>query len=218
MPSMVSFATAMLLFASSISAHFIVKYPPTVGPFNDDQEPNAPCGGYSPNISAVAITDFHVDGDAIATSLTHTQGTWLYRVTADPEAKGNWTEIYPIFQQSGQGLFCDPHVTVPHEFIGKKGYIGLISHAVDGFLWQCAGVNFVEGTGTAPDVCHNDTGVTTSFVDDQPLSAQLNNSGDVTPPERSANLGVSGKSESLQTLGGMLTVAVIAVLGGMFAI
>ncbi|KAI0841463.1 hypothetical protein F5Y06DRAFT_259564 [Hypoxylon sp. FL0890] len=218
MPSMVSFATAMLLFASGISAHFTVQYPAAVGPFIDDEEPNPPCGGYSPNIDMVQITDFHVDGDAIATSLTHLQGTWMYRITTDPNAKGNWTEISHVFQQSGAGAYCNPQIMVPHEFIGQKGYIGMISHAVDGFLWQCSGVHFVEGTGAQPDVCKNASGVTASFTDDNALTAQLNNSGQANSPERTANVGVSGKSESFQTLGGMVAVGAIAALGAMFAI
>ncbi|OTA60845.1 hypothetical protein K449DRAFT_423370 [Hypoxylon sp. EC38] len=218
MPSKVSLAATMLLLVSSISAHFTVQYPPPVGAFVDDEEPNPPCGGYSPNINSVQLTDFHVDGDSIATTLTHQQGTWLYRITTDPNAKGNWTEIFPIFQQSGQGAFCSSHVTVPHEFIGKKGYIGLISHAVDGYLWQCVGVNFVQGTGTAPEACKNATGVSISYVDDNGLLGQLNNSGDATSPQRTSNVGASGKAESLKAIGGVLVVSVIAALGMMFTI
>ncbi|KAI1144408.1 hypothetical protein F5Y05DRAFT_407803 [Hypoxylon sp. FL0543] len=218
MPSAISSAIATLLFASRIGAHFTVQYPASVGPFIDDQEPNPPCGGYSPSIDDVQITDFHVDGDAIATTLTHLQGTWMYRATTDPNAKGNWTEISPIFQQSGSGAFCNAHVTVPHEFIGKKGYIGMISHAVDGFLWQCSGVNFVAGTGSQPDVCKNASGVSASFTDDGALAGQLNNSGQATSPERTANLGVSGKAESFQTLGGMVAVGMAATLATMFLI
>ncbi|KAI1101543.1 hypothetical protein F4804DRAFT_315632 [Jackrogersella minutella] len=222
MPSIVPITTAMLLFLSSIHAHFIVQHPPTVAPFDDDKEGTSPCGGYFPSIDDVVINDFHVDGEAVATTLTHPQSSWLYRVTTDPTPTkdSNWTEVYPIFEQSGAGAYCSPQVTVPHEFIGKKGYFGIVSHAVDGFLFQCCGAHFVEGIATPPDDCKNGSSVSGDYTDDAGLSSNPSDpgSGTVSSPEHAPNAGISNKSQSFQALGGMLMVGMMVVLGAMFVV
>ncbi|XDG01431.1 hypothetical protein ABKA04_001046 [Annulohypoxylon sp. FPYF3050] len=224
MPSIAPYASAMLLLASGMQAHFTVQHPPAVGPFNDDDEPMRQCGGYHPDINNVTITDFHVDGDAIGTSLTHMSSTWLYRATLDPTATGGWSLIYPIFDQSGSGFYCQPHVTVPHDFIGKKGYIGMVSHAKDGYLFQCSGVKFVAGTGTTPDNCQNASGVTATYTDDITLSSDPNNPGVGSTPtptpdsQREHSAAVSTRSQSFQTVGGLLTVGAMMALGAVFLI
>ncbi|KAI0883525.1 uncharacterized protein GGS22DRAFT_190183 [Annulohypoxylon maeteangense] len=223
MPSIAPYASAMLLLAGGIQAHFTVQHPPAVGPFVDDDEPKKPCGGYHPDIENVTITDFHVDGDAIGTTLTHSQSTWLYRATLDPTAENGWILVYPIFDQSGSGLYCQPHVTVPHDFIGKKGYIGMVSHAKDGYLYQCAGVNFVAGTGPVPEDCRNATGVSATYADDGTLSSDPNNPGTPAPtPSPSSqhehNGGVSTKGQTFMTLGGLLTVGAMVALGAVLVI
>ncbi|KAI0379558.1 hypothetical protein F5Y04DRAFT_290166 [Hypomontagnella monticulosa] len=218
MPSMVSFVTMTLLLAVSIHAHFIVQHPPTVGPFNDDDEGKTPCGGYNPDIDNVNITDFHVDGDVISTRLTHPWSTWLYRITLDPHAEGDWTEVYPIANQSGKGFYCIPDVTIPHEFIGKKGFLGIISHAMDGFLYQCSGVHFVEGRGGVPDDCKNisteSTEPTTGvYADDPLLSEQLNPHPQADDPAHVANVAVSGKTEVFRAFSSIFVVSSLIVLG-----
>ncbi|KAI2464129.1 hypothetical protein F4781DRAFT_425774 [Annulohypoxylon bovei var. microspora] len=224
MLSVTPHVSAMLLLASGIHAHFTVQHPPAVGPFMDDDEVKVQCGGYHPDINNVTITDFHVDGDAIGTTLTHSQSTWLYRATLDPTADNGWILVYPIFDQSGSGGYCQPHVTVPHDFIGKKGYIGMVSHAKDGYLYQCAGVNFVAGTGPVPGDCQNATGVSATYTDDATLSSDPNTPGGKpteTPtesPEHAHSAGVSTKSQSLQALGGLFTVGAMMALGAMLVI
>ncbi|KAI1373359.1 hypothetical protein F4677DRAFT_429425 [Hypoxylon crocopeplum] len=212
MPSMVPLATAMLLLASGIQAHFTLQHPAVAGAFDDDKEPESPCGGYLPHISSVPLTDFHVDGDIIATTLTHPQGNWLYRITTDPEAKGNWSQIYPIFQQSGIGTYCSPHVTVDRALIGQKAFLGIVSSAVDGLLYQCAGVNLIEGTGTAPSDCQNGSGVSTSYTADSALTSQLGNPN-ITTGETAASGGILSKGGAFQGLSAMVTVGVMVVLG-----
>lgn len=136
MLSKISCASVMLLLASGIHAHYTVQHPPTIQPFDDDGEGEGPCGGYTPSPDDLKTNDFHVDGDAIGTTLTHPEATWLYRITTDLTAKGNWTEVYPIFSQKGAGAYCQPSVTIPHEYIGQKAILGMIAKAVDGMLYQ----------------------------------------------------------------------------------
>ncbi|KAI1451369.1 hypothetical protein F4805DRAFT_104740 [Annulohypoxylon moriforme] len=223
MPSVLPYVSAVMLLASGIHGHFTVQHPPAVGPFNDDQEPQHQCGGYNPDINSVPITDFHVDGDAIGTTLTHSSSTWMYRATLSPNAEGGWVIVYPIFDQSGSGAYCQPHVTIPHDFIGKKGYIGMVSHAKDGFLYQCAGVNFVAGTGSVPENCQNATGVSATYTDDVTLSSDPDQT--VTPSPTSTpssqhehNAGVPAKGQSFKSLGGLLTVGAMVALGAMLVI
>ncbi|KAI8962134.1 hypothetical protein F5Y11DRAFT_347823 [Daldinia sp. FL1419] len=213
MSLMTLLAMVMLLFSSIINAHFTVEHPPTIGPFNDDAEGDHPCGGYSPDIAKDTTTDFHVDGDVIATTLTHPESTWLYRINIDPTAQGNWTEIWPVFKQSGQGKFCNPQVTVPQEFVGKKGFLGIVSHAVDGFLYQCSAVHFVQGTAATPNDCTNGSSVTTSWTSDDQLAAKLNESTPPSSEPHTHNFAATSKGGAFQGFGAMLTIGTILVLG-----
>ncbi|GAO19983.1 hypothetical protein UVI_02063340 [Ustilaginoidea virens] len=115
-------------------AHFLLKYPESIG-FDDDKEDTAPCGGFTPDFSK-KLVDFHIGGDAIAVTLTHPQGNWLFRVTDDQKAESGWQQIFPIVQQSGIGDFCEPQVTVPSKYAGKKGVLSIVSSATDGLLYQ----------------------------------------------------------------------------------
>lgn len=124
-------ASALLL--STATAHFQLISPPSL-PGAEDQA-TAPCGGGKADLSQNTATDFHVDGQHVQLFLGHAQGTWLIRATLDDKAAGNWTQVFPIFQQSGRGNFCEPAVTVPQEWAGKKGFIGLNSNAGDGILY-----------------------------------------------------------------------------------
>ncbi|KAG5953919.1 hypothetical protein E4U53_007831 [Claviceps sorghi] len=150
------------------SAHFVLKYPKGAT-FNDDTESEGPCGGSLPDFSKT-LTDFHVGGDALAMKFTHPQGDWLFRVTTDQKAESGWEQIFPIVQQSGMGDFCEPAVTVPSKFSGKKGILSVVSAATDGMLYQCVAVNFVDGKVDKPADCTNGT-VKASFVDNAKLSA-----------------------------------------------
>ncbi len=138
MAPVASFAAALLL-AGAASAHFTLDFPPTAG-FDEDKEPTAPCGGFPP-INGT-LTDFHVGGDNIALDLLHPQGTWLFRASLDTSGNGNWTQIFPEVQQSGLGKFCEPIVTAPADWAGKKGVLGVAVDAPDGLLFQvCLGLS-----------------------------------------------------------------------------
>ena len=122
-------------FFGLAAAHFELNYPKPIG-FKEDTEYTAPCGGYTPDFSKDKLVDFHVGGDSLAMTLTHPQCNWLFRVTTDEKAEKDWEQIFPIVQQSGLGAFCEPSVTVPEKYIGKKGVLSIVSDAVDGLLFQ----------------------------------------------------------------------------------
>lgn len=126
---------ALTALCGLASAHFQLKYPPTIG-FDDDKEGTGPCGGFTPDLSKSDLPEFHVDGDAVALRLAHPQCKWLFRVTTDPSNDTAWEQIYPIVLQSGLGDFCLPQITVPEKYAGKKGVLSIVSSAVDGMLYQ----------------------------------------------------------------------------------
>jgi len=131
---MVARSTLILLLAAGAHAHFTVSYPKPLGSSHDEQG-TGPCGGITPDLATAEVTDFHVGGDNVATRTSHAQGNWLYRVTLDPKAAGNWTQVYPIVQQSGLGDFCAPLVSVPSDFVGKKGILSVVGGGGHGYLY-----------------------------------------------------------------------------------
>lgn len=115
--------------------HFLLTYPASIG-FSDDDQSQGSCGGVTPDFATGNFTDLHIGGDSISTRTTHPQGNWLYRITLDPKAAGNWTQVFPIVQQTGRGEFCEPLMTIPSQFIGQKGVLGVVSRTPDGLLYQ----------------------------------------------------------------------------------
>ncbi|RKL05418.1 hypothetical protein BFJ71_g3176 [Fusarium oxysporum] len=211
-------------------AHFEVKYPDSIG-FKDDDEDKSPCGGFTPDLSKDKLVDFHVGGEAIALRSTHQQGNWLFRVTLNEKADGDWEQVFPIVQQSGLGDFCQPQVTVPEKYAGKKGWVNVVSSAVDGLLYQCIAANFVKGKADPPSDCKNATSVKASFVDDDKLSALVGNdskadssssgtaSGTVTGTGSAASSTTSDNAvAALQAWSangvGMITLMTMAFAGG----
>ncbi|KAM0339038.1 hypothetical protein ACHAPU_011097 [Fusarium lateritium] len=180
------------VFCGLSLAHFEVKYPDTIG-FKDDDEDKSPCGGFTPDLSKDKLVDFHVGGEAIALRSTHQQGNWLFRVTLDDKADGDWEQIFPIVQQSGLGDFCQPQLTVPEKYAGKKGWVNVVSSAVDGLLYQCIAANFVKGKADAPSECKNASSVKASFTDDSALSALVDNG---SKSESSSTTGTASSTGS----------------------
>src|SRR3954462_6568331 len=89
------------------NGHFLLKYPTSLG-FDEDKSPDGPCGGF--DVTFNNATDFYVDKDAIAVQSTHPSPNWLFRVTLDSTASGNWSELLPVVSQSGLGNFCEAGV------------------------------------------------------------------------------------------------------------
>lgn len=170
-----SLASATLLFLSVANAHFNLNIPPSFG-FDESKEDSAPCGGFTPNFDDKSkVSDFHVGGEAIGVKLGHTQANWLYRATLGGSDSKNWTQLFPIVQQSGLGLFCEPSVTAPEAWVGKQGILSVVADAPDGLLYQCAPVNFVSGEGKPGSDCKNSS-ITAAFVSDPALTAMVGGS------------------------------------------
>ena len=124
----------LLLLASAASAHFVLNYPGSLG-FDDDNEPNAPCGGedvtFNDNITTVPVGGFPV-----ALLTTHPQAQFLYRGTLDKQAPFNWTNLLPVVNEQGLGDFCLPNMQVPMNWANQSGLLQIIMDGPDGILYQ----------------------------------------------------------------------------------
>ncbi|KAJ9137048.1 Expression library immunization antigen 1 [Pleurostoma richardsiae] len=233
----ISTALATLLLPLLASAHFTLDLPETIG-FDEDKEATGPCGGFTPDFSSDNVTDFHVGGDAVALTLAHPQANWLFRGTLDQTGSSNWTQLFPIVQQSGIGAFCEPAITAPESWAGQKGIVGVVADAPDGLLYQCAAVSFVSGAGTTTSDCKN-ASVTASFVSDSSLAALVGEGADnSTTPSSSASGTASSSSSSSSAstsasgnaaaqlaapmasgmVGSLLTAASMVLLGAAFVL
>ncbi|KAK5077436.1 hypothetical protein LTR70_004964 [Exophiala xenobiotica] len=207
---------ALLAVLPSTFAHFILNYPPALGPFKDDDEGTGPCGGYDISFSG-NVTDTTVGGFSVALTSTHPQANWLYRVTTSTQEPYNWTNILPVVSESGLGAFCLPELTVSPSFVGQQAIIQVTQGAVDGNLYQCAAVKFVEGsTSSVPSACTNATGVTatlttqTSFDNSTSTSASSSGSASTTSSGTTASSSAAGAVQKVA--GGLLAVLPAALL------
>ncbi|RYP13435.1 hypothetical protein DL765_006897 [Monosporascus sp. GIB2] len=226
-----SFLATALALACGIRAHFTLRYPAPLGAIEDQS--TGPCGGYTPDLSTVETTDFHVGGDAIAVSTGHAQNNWLYRITTDDDlVSANWTQVYPIVIQTGLNAYCQPSVTIPEEFEGRKAILSVVGHASDGLLYQvrsssegrlwrsewCAAVQFVPGEGSRPEACTNSTGVDASFENDAELASlvgdsQSEESDSPSSPTETPDGAASSTYGSLRGFGCLVTVTAMVLLG-----
>lgn len=126
----------LLLLPTLAAAHFTLNAPAAVGPFDEDTESTSPCGGVTLDFTKDNVTDFHVGGEAIALFLGHPQANWLFRATLDQTGADNWTMIYPVVTQTGEGDYCQPAVAAPSSFAGQKGVLGMVCDGPDGLLYQ----------------------------------------------------------------------------------
>ena len=140
-PLLTLLATA-LTAASAVRAHFSLKYPAPLGELREQDEGTAPCGGYAASLgnNDTTTTDFHVGGDSVLVTTGHPQNKWLYRITVPAENAednaSNWTQIYPIVLQAGLNSYCQPAVTVPDAFVGRRAILSVVGKATDGLLYQ----------------------------------------------------------------------------------
>ncbi|KAI6710509.1 hypothetical protein JHW43_006950 [Diplocarpon mali] len=217
MPSFSSLASGLVaaLLIRQTSAHFLLKYPGTIG-FDDELESTAPCGSFSVNFSSNPLTPFHVAGDAIALQSTHPDTKWLFRATIGTPTSGNWTALSPAIAQSNLGAFCRSDIVVPATWVGMNGTIGIAADSPDGVLYQCAAVTYVQGAATAtPSACSNATGVTATYVADTVLSSLPASSTPTTSATNAAKSSSASNPNVLPTYqySGLAALVWVGVVG-----
>ena len=174
------------------TAHFLLQYPLSLG-FNDMDEVIAPCGGFDIPASGVS-NDLPVDGFPLQLYTMHPQSDFAIRFTTRRQEPFNWTNLQPVLSQQGLGAFCLPQVSAPSEWEGQDGVLQVIQHGPDGFLYQCATVNFVPGTNNTASGCSNATAVTASFTGSSDIFG--GSEGGDTSDSGSSTSGESSTSES----------------------
>ncbi|PQE30447.1 gpi anchored protein [Rutstroemia sp. NJR-2017a WRK4] len=205
----------VLLAARAALSHFVLNYPPSLG-FNADNEDVSPCGGFTPSLANTS--DYAVAQNAIAFTTLHPQSTFIFRATLDGTAKGNWTNLLPVFEVYGLGSICETDVVVGSEWIGQTGLLQVVQHAEDGVHYQCAAVKFIEGNlGSTPSTCTNSSGTQLSYVGDDTLtnlgnasatSTSASSSGAAAKPSKTAGSDASlSRGTAMQ---GFWAVAVVA--------
>lgn len=122
------------LFAiPAVLAHYTLDFPPTTG-FDENQEPNAPCGGFNP--SASNVTAWPLTAGQISIDSHHPVMTLLYR--AQLMGADSWVNLTDGFVTvSGLGELCINAVgSLPSSWSGKIGVVQVIGEPADGILYQ----------------------------------------------------------------------------------
>ena len=115
-----------------VLAHYTLDYPPTTG-FDEDQEPNPPCGGFNPD--PANLTAWPLSGGQIAIDSHHPEMTILYR--AQLMGSDSWVNLTDGFLlMTGLGELCITAGPVPDDWNGKAGVIQTIGQPPDGILYQ----------------------------------------------------------------------------------
>jgi len=135
---MLSKSIIAMALAPAALAHFTLKYPASRG-FDEDKEPNFPCGGFD-TVSSQR-SDFPITGGPIQINLGHQQtNVAVYLAVGDNPGDGFSVVLHPQFQVAGYGDFCLGDVSIPSNLNiteGTKASIQVITNAHgDGGLYQ----------------------------------------------------------------------------------
>jgi hypothetical protein len=115
-----------------VFAHYTLDYPPTTG-FDEDQEPNPPCGGFNPDPKN--LTAWPLSGGQIAIDSHHPEITLLFR--AQLMGSDSWVNLTNGFlMMTGFGEICVNALPVPANWSGKAGVVQTIGQPPDGILYQ----------------------------------------------------------------------------------
>jgi hypothetical protein len=126
------FVCLLLAAASLVSAHFTLDYPPTTG-FDEDQEVNAPCGGFPPDASN--LTAWPLSGGEISVDLHHPYALFLFR--AQLMGSDTWFNLSNgMVYMSGLGEGCIHALPVPSSWSGQAGVVQVVGQPPDAILYQ----------------------------------------------------------------------------------
>ncbi|KAJ4994330.1 Uncharacterized protein SVAN01_00159 [Stagonosporopsis vannaccii] len=195
---MLSKSIVALALAPAALAHFTLKYPASRG-FDEDKEPNFPCGGFD-TVSSQR-NDFPISGGPIQINLGHQQtNVAVYLAVGDNPGDGFSVVLHPQFQVAGYGDFCLGNVSIPSSLNvtdGTKASIQVITNAHgDGGLYQCADINLVNTALSESDYssnCKNGSGVS---VTQEGISGNPNGTSGTSTASGSASGTGSGSATS----------------------
>ncbi|RPA96190.1 hypothetical protein L873DRAFT_1829541 [Choiromyces venosus 120613-1] len=129
--------------ASTVSAHFAVIYPYWRGNSYPTQW-TYPCGGVNQSISDTNRTAWPVDGGALVFTPTHDHAQTFVNLGMGNNVTRLNITIVPTFNQTGNGTFCFPKITLPKDLgikAGDNASIQVIQLTVNGdALYNCADI------------------------------------------------------------------------------
>ena len=125
-------AWALLALVAGVHGHYTLDYPFTAG-FDEDNEPNAPCGGFDP--TATNLTGWPLSGGQIAIDSHHPEMTLLFR--AQLMGSDSWVNLSDGFLlMTGLGELCINARSVSSKWNGMAGVVQVIGQPPDGTLYQ----------------------------------------------------------------------------------
>ncbi|EGX45652.1 hypothetical protein TWF173_000875 [Orbilia oligospora] len=190
------FLLALIPFTA---AHFVLQVPTSLG-FNDINEVEAPCGGFDIT-SRSTVTDWPIAGYPIGVVSTHPNALWQIRA-ALLEKPDEFVDLLPNIRQDGMGNFCLGTVPGYADWIGKDAVLQVVQTAVDGMLYQCAAIKFVEGAAAAvPGNCRNGSRIVASVDPDYTGTATLPTQTSNPPPDTTSKSSGANRSVNPPLLG-----------------
>lgn len=117
------------------TSQFQLQWPTGAG-FDDDKEPTAPCGGFTPDVNSNSPA-VSVDQFAVSIYSSHPTGNWSFAASLSTDANSyNLTPIVPLITTTGAGTFCLTGLYAPSSYAGKAGVLQVIDYSGDGTLYQ----------------------------------------------------------------------------------
>ncbi|KKF94143.1 hypothetical protein CFO_g3496 [Ceratocystis platani] len=185
--------SASLLLAASASAHFTLTDPKSIG-FNDDNEGDSPCGGFSVTSRDNAV-EFPSGGLSFTVVSTHAAADWTFKAALLNNTDDFQYLIVPVSQE-GLGTFCLQNIPGPSSWAGQEGVVQIAQGATDGSLYQCVAVTFTDGnSGSKPSACTNSSGISVSW-NDLPSDAVIAGSSSSSNSSSSSSSSTSTSSSS----------------------
>ncbi|KAK6353934.1 hypothetical protein TWF730_008354 [Orbilia blumenaviensis] len=144
-----------------VNGHFVLQIPSSIG-FSDIKESEGPCGGFDIT-SRSKVTDWPIGGYPVGVVSTHPNAHWQIRA-ALLENTQEFVDLIPNIVQDGLGNFCLGTVPGIADWVGKDAVLQVVQTAVDGQLYQCAAIKFVDGAAASiPGNCRNGSGIVASI-------------------------------------------------------
>lgn len=135
------FLLGLSLFFPTISAHFMLPYPPALTGSNSDTElSTSPCGLNSTaplfNNLTSPTTTLSTSSFPLYLSTEAQQQRWLFRATTDKAQPFRWTNLLPVVEQTARGSFCVPDLSLPRSFMSREALIQVIQQHDGGLSYQ----------------------------------------------------------------------------------
>ncbi|KAH8879302.1 hypothetical protein GQ53DRAFT_583747, partial [Thozetella sp. PMI_491] len=154
---------SLVALSARSNAHFVLQVPTSIG-YSDVNEGTAPCGGYDITTRSTGVTDWPITGGPVQVLSTHPEAQWEINAALLNDTS-KLKPMVPMIKQGGLGSICFTSIPGLQDWVGQDAAFQIVQHAVDGALYQCAAIRFVEGpAATVPGSCKNASGVTAQFI------------------------------------------------------